>query len=178
MGDQDERRAVGARQLEQEVHDLLAGGAVEIAGRLVGQQELGPTHEGAGDGDALLLAARELRGVVADAMARARRAAAPTGELEGIGATGELQRQRHVLVRRHGRNEMEALEDDADVVAPQPRPGVVERPEILAGDLDPARGGALQAARHHHQAGFAGARGADDGRNSPTAMSRGRRAGY
>ena len=61
---------------------------------------------------------------------------------------------------------MEALEDDADMVAPQTRPGiVVERPEILAGDLDPARGGALQAARHHHQAGFAGARGADDGRN-------------
>ena len=88
------------------------------------------------------------------------------GKLEGIGAAGELQRQRHVLVRRHGRDEMEALEDDADVVAPQTRPGVVvERPEILAGDLDPARGGALQAARHHHQAGFAGARGADDGRN-------------
>jgi acyl-CoA thioesterase-1 len=61
---------------------------------------------------------------------------------------------------------MEALEDDADVVAPQTRPGiVVERPEILAGNLDAARGGALQAARHHHQAGFAGAGGADDGRN-------------
>ena len=61
---------------------------------------------------------------------------------------------------------MEALEDDADMVAPQTRPSIiVERPEILAGDLDAARGGALQAARHHHQAGFAGARGADDGRN-------------
>jgi formyltetrahydrofolate hydrolase len=32
---------------------------------------------------------------------------------------------------------VEALEDDADMVAPQTRPGiVVERPEILAGDLD------------------------------------------
>ena len=60
---------------------------------------------------------------------------------------------------------MEALEDDADVVAPQPRPASSSSGEILAGDLDPARGGALQAARHHHQAGLAGARGADDGRN-------------
>ena len=43
----------------------------------------------------LLLAAGKLRGVVADAMAdpRARRR---LGELEGIGATGELERQRHV----------------------------------------------------------------------------------
>src|SRR5688500_1008741 len=61
---------------------------------------------------------------------------------------------------------MEALEDDADTVTPQARPGVVvEQPQVLARDLDPARGGALQAARHHHQAGLAGARGADDGRN-------------
>src|SRR4029453_1866002 len=74
--------------------------------------------------------------------------------------------QRHVLVRRHGRDEMEALEDDADMVASEPRPGiVVERPEILARDLDAARSGAPQAPRHHHQARFAGARGADDGRN-------------
>ena len=36
-------------------------------------------------------------------------------------------------------------------------------PRSLAGHLDPARGGALQAARHHHQARLAGARGADHG---------------
>ena len=61
---------------------------------------------------------------------------------------------------------MEALEDDADMVAPETRPGViVEQPEITARDLDAARGGALQAARHHHQARLARARGADDGRN-------------
>ena len=59
---------------------------------------------------------------------------------------------------------MKALEDDADMVAPQAGAGiVVERPEIAAGHLDPARGGALQPARHHHQARLAGARGADDG---------------
>ena len=56
---------------------------------------------------------------------------------------------------------MEALENDADIVAPQTRAIVVaERPEIAAGHLDPPRGGALQPARHHHQARFAGAGGA------------------
>ncbi len=66
-------RVVGARHLEQEIHHLLAGGAVEIAGRLVGQHQLRLADEGAGHRHALLLAARELCGIVADAMAEARR---------------------------------------------------------------------------------------------------------
>src|SRR5260370_1409463 len=168
MSDQDQGRAVGARQLEQQIHHLLAGRAVEIAGRLVGQQELGTAHEGARHGDPLLLAARELRRIVADAMAEADPFKRRFGQFEGIAAAGELQRQRHVLMRRHGRDEMEALENDADVVAPQTRAIIVaERPEIAAGHLDPPRCGALQAARHHHQAGFAGARGAGHGRDLP-----------
>ena len=36
------------------------------------------------------------------------------GRLEGIRPAGELQRQRDVLKRRHGRDQMEGLEDDAD----------------------------------------------------------------
>ena len=44
----------------QKLHHFLAIGGVEIAGRLVGQDQLGPRHDGAGDGDALLLAARKL----------------------------------------------------------------------------------------------------------------------
>ena len=44
---------------------------VEVAGRLVGEDQLGVADQGAGDGDALLLAARELArpvlGAVGDA---------------------------------------------------------------------------------------------------------------
>src|SRR5262249_22624491 len=62
--------------------------------------------------------------------------------------------------------EMKALEHDADMVAAQPRPGiVVERSEVAACHLDAARSGTLEAARHHHQAGFARARGSDNGRD-------------
>ena len=77
MGDQHQGRAVGARQLEQQVHDLLAGGAVEIAGRLVGQQQLRPADEGARHRHPLLLAARKLGRIVAEAMAEADALAAP-----------------------------------------------------------------------------------------------------
>jgi len=101
---------------------------------------------------------------VADAMAQADPFKGSFGQFEGIAPAGELQRQRHVLMRRHGGDEMEALENDADVVAPQTRAIIVaERPKVAAGHLDPSRGGAFQAARHHHQAGFAGARGTDHG---------------
>jgi hypothetical protein len=39
MGDQEERRAAGADVLEQHLHDLAGGGAVEVAGGLVGEQD-------------------------------------------------------------------------------------------------------------------------------------------
>jgi hypothetical protein len=39
-----------------------AGVVVEVAGRLVGQQQRGPVHQRARDGHALLLAAGELAG--------------------------------------------------------------------------------------------------------------------
>ena len=54
---------------------------------------------------------------MAEAMAQADALERSLCSLEGIGAAGELERQRHVLQRRHGRNEMKALEYDADMVA-------------------------------------------------------------
>ena len=51
------------------VEDVAAGARVERAGRLVGEDDLGPGDERAGDRDALLLAAGELGGPVAQAVA-------------------------------------------------------------------------------------------------------------
>ncbi len=47
-------------QFLENIHDLDAGPRVEIAGRFIGQQEFGRVHQGAGDRDALLLAAGKL----------------------------------------------------------------------------------------------------------------------
>ena len=60
MGDEQERGAGALLQREQKVHDFGAGGLVEIAGRLVGEDEGGLWRERPGHGDALLLAAGEL----------------------------------------------------------------------------------------------------------------------
>ena len=47
----------GVVEFLKQPHDFDAGARVEIAGRLVGQHQFGPVDQGAGDGDALLLAA-------------------------------------------------------------------------------------------------------------------------
>ena len=74
------RRAEPGVFLEQAVDDEPAGRAVEIAGRLVGEQQRGLGNQGARDRHALLLAARKLPGIMAEAMAepdpRERRPAA------------------------------------------------------------------------------------------------------
>ena len=56
----DDRDALVTVEAGQQVHDLPAGLGVEIAGRLVGQQDGGLGDDGARDGDALLLAAGQL----------------------------------------------------------------------------------------------------------------------
>ena len=60
MRDHDERGAVHAVHLEQELEHLIRGLRIEIAGRLVGEHEARLEHERARHRDALALAAGEL----------------------------------------------------------------------------------------------------------------------
>ena len=62
-----------AHGLAHEGEDLGAGAAVEVAGGLVGEDDLGLAGQGPGHGDPLLLAAGELARAVLQAVARARR---------------------------------------------------------------------------------------------------------
>jgi len=166
MGYQQKRGAMLPRKIEQQVHDLPAGGAVEVAGRFVGKQQLGLRREGARNGHALLLAAGQLRGIMQGAGGKPDLAQRLLGAREGVGTAGKLQRQGDVLQRRHGGDEMETLEDDADALAPQAGQTIlVEAGEIGAGNVDLAGGGALEPADDHHQARLAGARRADKCRN-------------
>ena len=54
---QDDREPVLAVELAEEIENLLARLRVEVAGRLIGDQERAAVDERAGDRDALLLAA-------------------------------------------------------------------------------------------------------------------------
>src|SRR3954462_13426891 len=69
--DHDDRLAELVDGAAQEVEHLAGGLRVEVAGRLVGEADGGLARECAGDGDALLLAARELGRPVVEAVAQA-----------------------------------------------------------------------------------------------------------
>jgi hypothetical protein len=60
-------------QREDQVDDRAAGALVEIAGRLVGDEDRRIRRDSARDGDALLLAAGQLRGIMVEALAEADR---------------------------------------------------------------------------------------------------------
>src|SRR5688572_33088053 len=91
MGDHDDGLAEVAVEQLQDREDLVGGGAVEVAGRLVGEQELWIRDDRAGDRDALLLAARHLARAVLHAVAEAdarERGLDPTRAL-GLREAGE-----------------------------------------------------------------------------------------
>ena len=118
----------GGMELGEDLHDLLAGGAVEVAGRLVGQQDGGLVHQRAGDRDPLALAARELVRAVVHPVRRGRPAssAAPRALAALARADpGVDQRQLHVVQRGGAGEQVEGLEHEADLPVPHPRQRVV-----------------------------------------------------
>ena len=64
----EQRRAALAIEIEEQLVDRLAGRAIEVAGRLVGEEQRRLEHHGAGERDALLLAAGQLARPVGEAM--------------------------------------------------------------------------------------------------------------
>ena len=74
MGDEEQARAAGGDELEEQRHHRVAGRLVEVAGRLVGEDEAGPGGERAADRHPLLLAAGELLGVAGQEVGEAEAA--------------------------------------------------------------------------------------------------------
>ena len=127
MGDHDDRLTELTHRGAHERQDLGAGAGVEVAGRLVGEDDLGTAGEGPGDGDALLLPAGQFRRSMLQAVLQ------PDGlddlvEPRRVGlAPGEAAGQRDVLRRGERRDEVEGLEDEPDAVPAQlGEPAVVE----------------------------------------------------
>src|SRR3954447_612442 len=77
VGDHHDRLAELADRLAHELEDLRAGAAVEVAGRLVGEDDRRLGREGAGDCDALLLPAAQLARAMGEAGAPAERGGHP-----------------------------------------------------------------------------------------------------
>jgi hypothetical protein len=116
-----QHRGPGLRhELEKEVEHRVPRGLVEIARGLVGEDQVGLPRQGAGDGHALLLAARELLGIAlgqcgeaetVDQVPVARGVVPPaqTGLKRDIGGHGQR------------RDEVELLKHQPRMPAPDPR---------------------------------------------------------
>jgi hypothetical protein len=127
VGDHDHRLPELIDGLAQQVEHVGARPRVEVPGGLVGEDDRRLGDQGAGNRDPLLLTAGELGGAVG----------APVLEADGadqlvypslVGlAAGDRERQHQVLLGGEDREQVEELEDEAELVAPQlGQLGVVE----------------------------------------------------
>ena len=71
MRHHDDRAWLIINQAAQQVQNIFTGLAVQITGGFIGQQERRVIDQGAGDGDTLLLPAREFIGAMRGAIAQA-----------------------------------------------------------------------------------------------------------
>ena len=107
-------------------------------------------------GKGVRLAARQLRRVMRQAVPQPDRLELGLRRFERIGAPREFERHRDILQRRHRRQQMEALQHDADPAAPRARQCIlVQRAVRHAGHRHFAAGRAFQSRQDRHQRGFA-----------------------
>lgn len=139
-------------------------GGVEIAGRLIGEEDLRSGGEGTRHCHPLLLATGELTGIVVTACAEPDTREQGIGAGTGIVGAGEFERNLHVLAGSESRDQLERLKDEADLLAAKAGAVVLaERAEVGAVEDDPAAGGAVEAREQAEQGGLAAARGTDNG---------------
>src|SRR5260221_9651831 len=149
--------------LEEELHDLPAGRRVEVPGRLVGHDQAWLVDQCAGDGDALLFATGKLAGVLVELPGqphRLQRLAAPHPDDRARLAL-DAERERHVLVDGELGQQLEVLEDQADLAPVVRQVAPLHASQLLAVHQDLALGGLILPDQQADQARLAGARGAD-----------------
>ncbi len=162
---QQDRLPLAVERVEQH-HDLLARGAVEVAGRFVGEQDTRPVHQRPGDRHPLPLASRELVGPVQHAVLEPHACQRVSGQLPALAPAhpGVDQGQLDVVQRRGPREQVERLEHEADLLVADPRELVVAQfRDPVAVEPVFAAGRAVQAADHVHEGGLPRARRAHDG---------------
>ncbi len=169
VGDHDHRATLGV-ELAEDLEDLFGGHAVEVAGGLVGQDERRVGHDRSGHRHPLLLASRQLRGHVGHAVGQADPGQRLQGPLApGLGThPGVDQRQLDVVQGGRPRDEVEALEDKADLpVADLGQLAVIEEPDVGAIEQVPAVSGDIETPDDVHERRLPAARRPHDGDEIP-----------
>jgi hypothetical protein len=157
-------------QLVQQRHDPLARARVEVARRLVREDDRRPPEQRAGDRDALALAAGELRRHVPRAMAEAHAVERRRRLRPPLRRTPPRVQQPSgdVVERGHPVEQEELLEDEADPMGADGRElRLPHRRHVVPGDAHDAARGALERAHDVQQRGLARAGRPDHRRELP-----------
>src|SRR5687768_6571431 len=117
VGDHDDGFAEVAGERAEQVEDVGGGFPVEVAGRIVGDEQRRIRDEGAGDGDALFLAAGKLGGGVVAAIGKADKGEGGIDFFTTLlfGKRGEKKREFDVFESGEDGDEVVELENVADV---------------------------------------------------------------
>lgn len=161
MGGHESRDLFAADDRTQQFHHGVPGFRVQLAGRLVGDEDRGAVGQGAGDGDALALPARQLaralRGLVREPHERQQQfdALPPLARVR----PSQPQRHAHIFGSREDGNESERLEDEADALPAQREEGVLTLvPQMQPVDGDASAVRLVQTTDDVEQGGLARAR--------------------
>lgn len=163
MGDEDEGGLLFEVQAEDEVDHGLCGGAIEVAGRFVAEEDLGAIDEGAGEGHALLFAAGKLDRIMVAPLPQPDPLQERAGFTFAAAIAAQLERHEHVLERGERGDELEILENETDVLIAHAGTAVlVHRLDRLAGQNHLSRSRAVEPGAETEKGGLAAARGPDD----------------
>jgi hypothetical protein len=153
-------------ELSEQIRDHLAGAVIEIAGRLVGQDDLRSCGEGTSERDALLFATGELAGAMGLTGAQADFLQALAGYDLGrlCCDAADQQGHHHVFKRREFRQQRRILPNEPNgPVAKIGERAVVEADDLAIIVKDLAGCGPFEAAQQVEKSRFSSARLADDG---------------
>ena len=175
MGRHNEGLPGVAAQLQQQFQNYFAGTFIQVARRLVRQEQDRVMDEGAGDSDALLLAPTEPVGERVEAISQAD----PIQQVFGAAVAlsilaSQLDRQGDVFQDRQRGDQIEELEDDADVAAAEERALVFAQGgqfdfAAMRAYKDPPFGGTIDAGDEIEEGALAAAGFPDRQMNCPSA---------
>ena len=155
-----------AVQIVQDFHHVFAAVSVERAGGFVGQNDFAAVHQGTRNAHPLLLPAGKLAGLVVFLALQTQIGQ----QLVGAAVARTLRharihrRQGHIVARIQRSEQIIALENKAETLAPQSgQCVVVHGGGFFAVDAVGAAAGCIQAAQNVHQRGLARAGLADNG---------------
>src|SRR5690554_2126223 len=166
MGDDSKSRTEVAIHLHQQVKHALCGIAVQISGGLVSQHACGPGNQGTGQRHTLTLAARQLAGIMINALCQPHLLQHFLGLFASPIAVLAPNNQRHgdVIKRRKLRQQMMKLVDEAQAaIAQLAAPGFGQAFGRYAVDKYRPGGGLIEQAQGVQQGTLARPRSANNG---------------